>query len=249
MSESKSVKPKSNYKKYPHRQNRFSMDVNLKGFLCSCNGHEKDCVKESYNLLNKYADILYPEEEEKVDDDESDDLQKDIQKMQKKKTKFQVLESGAKNILFVKTTLEDPVLLAHKIVTDINETKSQQTRFLIRLVPIETTCKANMKDLEKAFTPLLEKHFKSDPVNFAIVYNHRNDKGLTRDEVIKKLGEMIADTKIDHKVNLKEADVSIIVEVVRSFVFIGVVPDFIKYKKYNLISAPIDNKTAEISGE
>lgn len=34
----------------------------LKGFLCTCNGYEKDCIRESYNLLNEYADKLYGEE-------------------------------------------------------------------------------------------------------------------------------------------------------------------------------------------
>lgn len=28
------------------------------GFLCTCNTREQDCVRESYNVLNEYADRL-----------------------------------------------------------------------------------------------------------------------------------------------------------------------------------------------
>lgn len=38
----------------------------LKGFLCTCNGYEKQCIRESYNLLNEYADKLFGEEKVSV---------------------------------------------------------------------------------------------------------------------------------------------------------------------------------------
>lgn len=34
----------------------------IKGFVCTCNGNEKQCIRESYNILNEYADQLYGEE-------------------------------------------------------------------------------------------------------------------------------------------------------------------------------------------
>lgn len=38
------------------------MKTGMKGFICTCNGNEKQCVQESYNILNEYADKLYGEE-------------------------------------------------------------------------------------------------------------------------------------------------------------------------------------------
>lgn len=35
----------------------------MKGFLCTCNFREKDCVKESYNILNEYADEIFGSDE------------------------------------------------------------------------------------------------------------------------------------------------------------------------------------------
>lgn len=34
----------------------------LKGFICTTNGQEKQCIRESYNILNEYADKIYGEE-------------------------------------------------------------------------------------------------------------------------------------------------------------------------------------------
>ncbi|XP_050301065.1 THUMP domain-containing protein 1 homolog [Anthonomus grandis grandis] len=234
-------------------QKRPTIDINLKGFLCSCNNREKDCVRESYNLLNKYADVLWPQVSTEVSEEKTeveDDLQKELQELHKEKKetrRFQVVDSGAKNFLFIKTTLEDPVKLAESIVKEISEKKSQETKFLLRLIPIETTCKAYLKDIEKAFELLCKKHFSSQSKTYSIVFNHRNNNSVSRDEVIKSIADMVDKQgklhNLEHKVDLKNAEISIIIEVVRGFVFIGVVPNFIKYKKYNLLAFVSDTES------
>ncbi|VEN56818.1 unnamed protein product [Callosobruchus maculatus] len=242
----------SKIEKFKHRRNqyhkrstkRFSLDVNLKGFLCSCNNREKDCIREAYNLLNKYADKLYPPppvkdvSTEDPSTDVADDLKKELEDLKSsahEEKKFQVLESGAKNFLFIKTTVDDPVLLAENIVKDIDSTKTQQTKFLLRLIPIETTCKAYMKDMVSAFSPLVGKYFKDQTRSFSVIYNHRNNDSLDREEIIKTIAEAVLKTG-NNKVDLKTPDVSIVIEVIRGFALIGVVPGFFKYKKYNLIA-------------
>lgn len=243
MSTGKVVKPKNKYYSKPMRKKSSNMDINYKGFLCSCNNREKDCIRESYQILNKAADELFgtaPTEPKDEEIDISDEIAKEIESLKSEKAnqkfKFNVCDSGAKNLIFIRTTLEDPVKISQHIVQNIFETKQQQTRFLIRLVPVEVTCKAYLKDIEKAFEPLAVKYFKNEPKTFSIVYNHRNNNSLSRDEVIKTVAEMVSATNKDNKVNLKDAEVSIIIEIIRGFAFIGVVPHFIKYKKYNLLS-------------
>ena len=74
------------------------------------------------------------------------DKEKEILKVQANKSeterRFQVIESGIQNVLFVRTTVEDPVALVTEILKDIAATNTQKSRHLIRLVPIEKTCKA-----------------------------------------------------------------------------------------------------------
>lgn len=241
MAESAKGKRKANFYKgsQQKRAKKNVLEPNMRGFLCSCNNREKDCVYESYNLLNRYADALYGSLEESTAGDVETDLKRELEVLKAgtlcpDTKRFQVVESGAKNVVFIRTTLENPVELAEKIMADVQRTKQQQSRFLIRLVPIEVTCKAYIKDIEKAIEPLLEKYFKNQPRTFSIVFNHRNNGNISRDEVIKVLADKVATTRSDHKVNLTQAELSIIVEVIRGVALLAVVPDFLKYKKYNL---------------
>lgn len=38
------------------KRKRFVLEPGMKGFLCSCNFKEKECIRESYNILNRYYD-------------------------------------------------------------------------------------------------------------------------------------------------------------------------------------------------
>ncbi|CAG9769880.1 unnamed protein product [Ceutorhynchus assimilis] len=225
---------------------RSNVEVNLKGFLCSCNNREKDCIRETYNLLNKYADILWPPEPAESTSAEAqggieEDLQKELQVLRAATPRrFQVVDSGAKNFLFIKTTVEDPVKLAEAIMSEIFEKKTQETKFLLRLVPVEVTCKAKVKEIEQAFQALCEKYFSTSAKSFSVIFNHRNNDSVSRDEVIKTIADNVLNqgtsNKLVHKVDLKNAEVSIVVEIIRGFAFLAVVPDFYKYKKYNLLA-------------
>lgn len=42
---------KKNYSK-----DKFKLQPNMKGFLCTCNFNEKDCQKEAINLLREYSE-------------------------------------------------------------------------------------------------------------------------------------------------------------------------------------------------
>ncbi|KAL1518192.1 hypothetical protein ABEB36_001853 [Hypothenemus hampei] len=250
-----------NMRKRPKFQN--SVEVNMKGFLCSCDSREKDCVREAYNILNKYADTLWPtatadgmHSDDVADmnpdnvveanpDDVAGTLEMELARMRHRKHRFQVIDSGAKNILFIKTSVEDPVKLAHHILQEIYDHKQQETRFLIRLIPVETVCKAYIKDIEKAFEPLCARYFSGEAQTFSVVFNHRNNDSVARDETIALLADHVSktgrDCNIEHKVDLKNAQVSILVEIIRSFAFLAVVPNFCKFKKYNLLAFNCDD--------
>lgn len=50
--------------KKPRKSN--VMSAGMKGFLVTCNKYERETVREMYNLLNEYADIMYGPEQESV---------------------------------------------------------------------------------------------------------------------------------------------------------------------------------------
>ncbi|XP_075164026.1 THUMP domain-containing protein 1 homolog [Haematobia irritans] len=249
-----------NKKKFYQPTRRQYLEAGQKGFIATCNFNEKDCVRECYNILNQYADEIYgPEDLEvttnqdvkdknqddeisggKTSDDISDELQKQIDATQQKskspsKRRFQVVDTGATNCVFIKTTLEDPKELVSRIVRDIANTRKQKTRHLLRLVPVEAVCKANNKDIVDSAGLLCDKYFLDEPTTFSIVFNKRFNNDISRDGLIKELADIIHAKNVKHKVDLKYAKKSLIVEVIKGLCCIAVADDYMALKKYNLV--------------
>lgn len=54
----------NNYRQQQNKRRRqYVLETGVKGFFCTCNGKEKECIRESYNILNYYADQLIGPEE------------------------------------------------------------------------------------------------------------------------------------------------------------------------------------------
>lgn len=68
--------------------------------------------------------------------------------------------------------MTDPLELVTKIITDLYNTKQQRTRYLLRLLPIEVVCKANMSDIKSKADIMLEKYFAQEPKTFSIVFKY-----------------------------------------------------------------------------
>lgn len=239
---------RSNWYKSPKKQ---TLEVGIRGFLATCNYREKDCVRECYNILNHYADQLYgpsnavkeaskedkPEEPDETDI--ADDLQKEIDAAKAASKpgtgcRFNSIDTGAKNCIFIKTTLPDPVELHMKIIKDIAETKVKKTRYLLRFTPIQVVCQANVDEIIKASGALFDKYFLKEGKTFAIVFNRRLNNDIKRDEIIKILADLVFDKNVKNKVDLKNAELAVIIEIIKGKCCLSVVEDYFKYRKYNL---------------
>lgn len=283
-----------------------SLCPNLKGFLCTCNDREKDCVREAYNLLNEYADQLYGKEDfteiekwdeemkkkmeglegkvssgseasggdknteskqndkeikvnENKDSDESEDdmdieaaISADVSSLKQQnmkipkvapglastprpKRRFHQIRSGANNCIFIGTTLEDPLELSMKIMDDILDKQQQRTRRLIRMLPVQKTCKAVKENIEKVVRELAEKCLAGTKQRYCIVYKVRNNHSLNREEILQGLCKVIQDVAPECEADLKTPEVALNVEIIKTIACISLLPDFFsKYKKYNL---------------
>uniref|UniRef100_A0A1L8DCB8 Putative thump domain-containing protein 1 n=1 Tax=Nyssomyia neivai TaxID=330878 RepID=A0A1L8DCB8_9DIPT len=241
-------KRKAYYKNPQMKQRKISfLEPGMRGFIATCNFREKECVRECYNILNQYCDtprndVKAPEKqnsdaEEEEEEDISKALQKEIdqQKNEKKLNKFNVADTGVPNCTFIATSLDDPVGLGVKIVRDIAATKVQKTKFLLRLIPIEMVCRANLLSITEAVGKLCDKYVLKEPHTFAIIFNKRYNNAIARDDVIKELADVVTAKNPGNKVNLTEPDYSIIVEIIKGMCCIGFLPDYLKLKKYNLL--------------
>lgn len=68
--------------------------------------------------------------------------------------------------------MTNPLELVTKIITELYNTKQQRTRYLLRLLPIEVICKANMNDIKSKADAMLEKYFAQEPKTFSIVFKY-----------------------------------------------------------------------------
>lgn len=249
-------RPKSYYLKCAHKKVKHgnTLDIDMRGFLVTCNGNEKQAVREMYNLLNEYADKLYgPEEQPSAnkagESDGSDSEEEDIEEAMKKEVdamkekkptgrRFQNTNTKSRNTIFIKTTLEDPSTLAHTILTDIYNNGIQKSRFAIRMLPISNSCKCRLEDIENLGKKLFKKYFETPfgtGLSYTTVFTKRNNTEISRETVIPKLGQIIKELNPLHRVNHVTPDYVILVEIIGNICCISVVQDFFKFKKYNLI--------------
>ncbi|KAL1780501.1 THUMP domain-containing protein 1 [Sigmodon hispidus] len=142
------------------------LEPGLQGILISCNMNEHKCVEEAYSLLNEYGDDMYgpekfvdkeqqPSGSEGVDDDVEAALKTEVGDIkastEMRLRRFQTMESGANNVVFIRTLGIEPEKLVHHILQDMYKTKKKKTRVILRMLPISGTCKPFLEDMKKKY--------------------------------------------------------------------------------------------------
>lgn len=226
------------------RKAQNSLEIGDKGFLVTCNFKEREALREVYKLLNDYSDQVVGDTEEvvKPQEDEDEDITSQLQEQinktkqetKQKATKFLSISTGVQNLLFIRTKDAEPLELGDKIFSDIFDNKIKKSKFILRMLPIATVCQAKIEDIKAAGGELFDQHFLKSPSTFAITFNKRYNNDTNREEVINELAGLVALKNSGNKVDLKEPQKSIIVEILKGFCLLTVVSNFHKYKKYNL---------------
>ncbi|XP_012867227.1 PREDICTED: THUMP domain-containing protein 1 [Dipodomys ordii] len=229
------------------------LEPGLQGILITCNMNERKCVEEAYSLLNEYGDDLYGPEKfvekdqqpsgSEEDDDDDDDVESALKKevgdikasTEMRLRRFQSVESGANNVVFIRTLGIEPEKLVHHILEDMYKTKKKKTRVILRMLPISGTCKAFLEDMKKYAETFLEPWFKApNKGTFQIVYKSRNNGHMNREEVIKELAGIVASLNSENKVDLTNPQYTVVVEIIKAVCCLSVVKDYMLFRKYNL---------------
>ncbi|XP_004705795.1 THUMP domain-containing protein 1 [Echinops telfairi] len=248
------------------------LEPGLQGILITCNMNERKCVEEAYSLLNEYGDDLYGPEKftdtnqqssgnEEEDDDVEAALKKEVDDIrastEMRLRRFQSVESGANNVVFIRTLGIEPEKLVHHILQDMYNTKKKKTRVILRMLPISGTCKAFLEDMKKYAETFLEPWFKApNKGTFQIVYKSRNNSHMNRDDVIKELAGIVGSLNSENKVDLTNPQYTVVVEIIKAVCCLSVVKDYMLFRKYNLQEvvksakdqAQINQKQAEHAG-
>uniref|UniRef100_A0A8C3W036 THUMP domain-containing protein 1 n=1 Tax=Catagonus wagneri TaxID=51154 RepID=A0A8C3W036_9CETA len=227
------------------------LEPGLQGILITCNMNERKCVEEAYSLLNEYGDDMYgPEKftdkdqqpsgsEGEDDDDVEAALKKEVGDIkastEMRLRRFQSVDSGANNVVFIRTLGIEPEKLVHHILQDMYKTKKKKTRVILRMLPISGTCKAFLEDMKRYAETFLEPWFKApNKGTFQIVYKSRNNSHMNREEVIKELAGIVGSLNSENKVDLTNPQYTVVVEIIKAVCCLSVVKDYTLFRKYNL---------------
>ncbi|TTE81776.1 THUMP domain-containing protein 1 [Bagarius yarrelli] len=226
------------------RRGGRELEAGMRGVLITCNMTERRCTAEAYSLLNEYADQLYGPEQLADSDSSSEDdveaaLQKEVRQFQstaeKQQRRFTALESGANNVLFIRTHGIEPEQLVHSILQDLYTTRRLKSRVILRMLPVCGSCKAFPEDMLKFLQSFLQPWFQSpSQASYQICFKSRNNSQSKRDDVIKSIAGLVNRLNPKNKVDLTDPELSIIIEVIKSVCCVSVIRDYKRFRKYNL---------------
>ncbi|KAM9454272.1 THUMP domain-containing protein 1 [Clarias gariepinus] len=229
------------------RRGGRELEAGMQGILITCNMNERRCTAEAYSLLNEYADQLYGPEQltdtkdsgSSSEDDVEAALQKEVKQFhsstERQQRRFTAVESGANNVLFIRTHNIDPAQLVHSILQDLYSTRRLKSRVILRMLPVCGSCKAFPEDMLKFLNSFLQPWFLSpNQASYQICFKARNNNNSKRDDIIKSIAGLVNQLNPNNKVDLTDPELSIIIEVIKSVCCVSVIRDYKRFRKYNL---------------
>ncbi|CAE6443436.1 unnamed protein product [Rhizoctonia solani] len=221
-------------------------------------GKEKQATNELCEIVESISDRLWPkppsatEATTDTDADAGGSGEEDIEK-QLAKELSDISQPKTKNsadrriatcptetacVIYLATKAPiDPVEVVLQHMEQVAQTGVSGTRALVRLVPASGICTANMPAITSLATDLFTKSFAGEgvePKKYKIELRIRSHKVLTKDEVIKGIAQCVPSDK-GHTVDLTNQDTTILVELFKGVCTISVVPNYEKYKRFNVV--------------
>lgn len=248
------------------------VQIGQHGFFVTFTAAKESFVRnEIYNLLNRFAEqLLGPEFHDEAKDQPVDlnDLdaaleneKSKLKESAKKIRRFQIVKSGTKHSLFVRTTI--PLTSINPLIESIFNTsvqsKEQHSRYIERLLPISFICKAYDDDLRKT---IVKPEFLEQLLNIGNNETSNESNTIWFDVHAKKsnnnqikcshLEEILINDLISRKAedcqgklfkrDYKKPYLHVFLHVIKNLLLISIVRHYEQFKKYNLAS--INLKTA-----
>ncbi|KAJ5727549.1 hypothetical protein N7493_005369 [Penicillium malachiteum] len=230
---------------WKQQRSRNDIESGEVGVFVTCDkGKESKCCAEVTDI---FSDIIEksakPGADEDSDSDDADieaQIQRELEGLsasKKKSRPVQAMQLDIPCVIFARLNDKsvDPVELVHKLCLDARANPDKkQSRFIKRLTPITMIRKTLSVDLEAFAKEILKPHFHSGgpPKKYAIRPSVRGNSKINRDTIIKTVADAVGP---EHPVNLKNYDLTILVDVVQNVIGMSVVgSDYDDLKRYNI---------------
>ncbi|KAM7296623.1 THUMP domain-containing protein 1 [Ixodes scapularis] len=255
MSSKEGKKRKKNYycdmSKKRHKGCLDKVGAGMKGFLATFERSEFHATKDCYELLNEYADKLWgPEKKDEgivkdVEDELADEL-KELKESSNLPRRFKKMSTEVAGNFFVSTTVDEPGRLTTSIFSDLKECQSQRSRFLLRLLPVQLTCKANTEAIQKAVKTVLST-YEDDDRTFLVAKKVRHNNDLSRASLLTDVVEAVRATKPKWIGELRQPELVIMLDVQKTICFVSILPNYLEFKKYNLLEVTKPTQPADVT--
>ncbi|TFK49599.1 hypothetical protein OE88DRAFT_1682635 [Heliocybe sulcata] len=208
-------------------------------------GKERQTVGELYDLFSALAEEMWPERGEKDGDgmdQEEEDLEAQIarevaaMKKPRKEQMFANCKTDTPCVIFISCKPPvDPVAMVLKYVNDVVHTGITRTKYSQRLTPVSGSCVANTPEICGLFKKVVLPFFENaddKKYTYKIELRSRNHHTIARDPLLAELAALVPAT---HKVDLKNPEVFILVELFKSVCGMSVVRDYYRLMKFNVM--------------
>jgi tRNA acetyltransferase TAN1 len=216
----------------------------MKGLLVTCNFKEIEAVRETYNIVQQYLDKVADERESSKDavNRGDEDLDKAIQKelsdlKAQKKVSYRQTDTRCNNVIFINILEEsiDPSSIVSSLFDEAKKTGGEiKSRFVNRITPVSKTCKATPECAAKCVEELLGERDESES-SFMVLVKIRNNNQLHQKDFIEDIAGKVKERRPKWRVDFSEPKVTICIDILIKSCCIGFLPDFIAWKKYNIL--------------
>jgi tRNA acetyltransferase TAN1 len=172
----------------------FAVPKGSLGFLLTCRrGKERPAAKEAIALLEDWHGNDDEELNKKASENIEEDFEKELEELkeERKNGEFIAVDTKLDCLVFIKCKSIKPVEFITDLLNDFLAKGVRRTKYCSRILPVETTCQASMKEIETAAKLLIDPYFKDCPdVSYAVAQKIRNNSKLKRDELIKGIADL-----------------------------------------------------------
>lgn len=215
----------------------------MTGFLVTFERSEFQATKDCYELLNEYADKIWgAEKREETDSKQSieDDLAAELNELKESKDKtrrFQKVKTAVTGNFFITTTVEDPGRLATAIFEDLKSKQEQRSRFVQRVLPVQTTCKAHLDTMRKTVETVVGAYDDqgSPQLGYLVAGKIRHNSSLQHNAMLQEIVEVVKSAKPQWMGELRKPDLVIMLDVLQDVCCISLMPRYLEFRKYNLL--------------
>ncbi|KAG8931662.1 F-actin-capping protein subunit beta [Tulasnella sp. 417] len=209
-------------------------------------GKEKQVIGELYDVLDSLAEELWPRDpgvsrngDAQSDDDmEEEDFEKALANELSAIKKPAANEKRLKNVFIDTKCLAflscrpplDPVRLTLAYFEEIEKTGRARTRNVLRLSPVLATCVANPTEIASLAKRIMKPIFEAEPprpYRYKIQTRIRNNTKLSSEVLIPEIAKCVP-KELGHVVDLQNPEMVAVCG-------ISVVPDWLKYKRFNVV--------------